>query len=73
MLAVYRHMAASSTPGTSSDSAITLVEADIEGATLDEPLEAKTVPQLRWWLLCHGIESPTEKKAAVIERLVYTL
>ena len=34
--------------------AVYLEDGDIEGATLEEPLEAKTIPQLRWWLVCHG-------------------
>ena len=48
-----------------------LTEADIPGATLDEPLESSTVKSLRWWLLCHGIQVSTSlKKDKMIERLV---
>ncbi len=48
---------------------IVSLEEDIEGATLDEPLETKTIPQLRWWLLCHGSEPPaSEKKPSLIKR-----
>ena len=50
---------------------MTLEEKDIEGASLEEPLDSKTVPQLRWWLLCHGVQVPTsEKKAALIKRCI---
>ena len=39
---------------------------------LDEPLETKTVLQLRWWLTCHGDEpASNEKKAALIARYTY--
>ena len=30
--------------------AVYLEDGDIEGVTLEEPLGAKTIPQLRWWL-----------------------
>jgi hypothetical protein len=52
-----------------SSAVLTLEEDDVEGAALEEPLDAKTIPQLQWWLLCHGIETPSsEKKAALINR-----
>ena len=61
---------APSTSGTAVVN-VTLEEEDIEG---EEPLDSKTVPQLRWWLLCHGIQVPSsEKKAALIERLFIKL
>ena len=45
---------------------------DIEGAMLDEPLGTKTVPQLRWWLTCHGDKPVSNaKKAALIARYTY--
>ena len=49
------------TPGTSSgtDSATippVLTEQDITGAALNEPLDQHTMPELRWWVLCHGIQ-----------------
>ena len=49
------------TPGTSSgtDSATippVLTEQDIPGAALNEPLDQHTMPELRWWLLCHWIQ-----------------
>lgn len=48
-----------------------LTEQDIPGAFLDEPLESHTIPALRWWLLCHGIQAPTSwKKPKLIARLV---
>ena len=49
--------------------AVELTEADIPGSALSEPLEASSIPQLRWWLLCHGICAPTSwKKQRLIER-----
>ena len=43
----------------SSDLAsVQLTEADVPGAALSDPLESYTVPELRWWLLCRGIETP---------------
>ena len=60
---------ADSAPGTSHSGTVELLEADIEGATLEEPLDCKSVPQLRWWLLCHGIEMPVrERKSVLIKR-----
>ena len=49
------------TPGTSSgtDSATippVLTEQDIPGSALNEPLDQHTMPELRWWLFCHGIQ-----------------
>ena len=41
---------------------IELSENDIPGATLEEPLESATLPRLRWWLLCHGIEISNSMK-----------
>ena len=37
---------------------VELVDEDIPGATLSEPLEAKNNAALRWWLQCHGIKAP---------------
>ena len=52
-------------------SQLELTEEDVPGAKLEEPLEGYTVPALRRWLLCHGIQLPTSmKKSAVIEKLV---
>ena len=61
-----------SAPSTSNGTVVvTLLDEDVEGATLEEPLDTKTVPQLRWWLLCHGIKAPkSEKKPALLERYV---
>ena len=30
---------------------VELMEADIPGASLNKPLECRSVPELRWWLL----------------------
>ena len=55
--------------GSTDTVAVTLLEEDVEGAVLEEPLETKTIPQLRWWLLCHGIKAPAgDKKPTLLER-----
>ena len=40
---------------------VELVDEDIPGATLGEPLEAKNnaYAALRWWLQCRGIKAPS--------------
>ena len=46
-----------------------LSEDDIPGASLQEPLESRTISELRWWLLCHGIVAPNSwKKGQCIAR-----
>jgi hypothetical protein len=48
---------------------VKLTENDIPGASLSEPLETHTIPELKWWLLCRGIQPPTSlKKAQIISR-----
>ena len=53
------------TPGASSGTVSAtippvLIEQDIPGVALneplDQPLDQHTMPELRWWLLCHGIQ-----------------
>lgn len=54
---------------TATEVEVELTEADIPGATLDEPLESHTVHALRWWLLCHGDNAPSSlKKLQLVER-----
>ena len=66
------------TPGTSSgtDSATippVLTEQDIPGAALNEPLDQHTMPEPRWWLLCHGIQvTASLRKNQLIKRFVST-
>ena len=56
-------------PTTTCAVVLTLEKGDVDGAVIEEPLDTRTIPQLRWWLLCHGIESPSsDKKATLIER-----
>ena len=51
---------------------VKLTEVDIPGASLSEPLEMHTIPELKWWLLCRGVQPPTSwKKAQIISRLVF--
>ena len=55
-----------------SSEEVQLTEHDIPGALLNEPLESATVPQLKWWLLCRGIQSSsTVRKPELINRYVY--
>jgi len=57
----------------SSDQAtvIQLTECDIPGAFLSEPIDRHTMPELRWWLLCRGIQTPTSwNKQKLLSRLV---
>ena len=50
---------------------VTLTPADVPGADLCEPYDKHTVPALRWWLLCRGIEAPSSwKKQQLIDRYV---
>ena len=62
------------TPDTSSgnDSAIippVLTEQDILGAALNEPLDQHTMLELRWWLVCHGIQvTASLRKNQLIKR-----
>ena len=35
---------------------VKLVQEDIPGAALEEPLDAQNVTALRWWLQCRGIK-----------------
>ena len=52
-------------------SQLELTEDDVPGAKLEEPLESATVPALRRWLLCRGIQVQTSlKKSKLVERLV---
>ena len=45
------------------------LEEDVDGAAVEEPLDTRTIPQLRWWILCHRIEAlSSDKKATLIER-----
>ena len=48
---------------------VVLEEADIPGASLDEPLDSHNMASLRWWLQCHGIKPITSwKKQELISR-----
>ena len=47
---------------TTSAVVVTLEEDDVQGAVLEDPLDSKTIPQLWWWLLCHGVEAPSSVK-----------
>ena len=54
---------------TSSTVAVELTEDDVPGASLDEPMEKQSVPAVKRWLLCRGIDIPTStKKKKLLER-----
>lgn len=58
-----------SSEASSSSETLELTEEDIPGASLSEPFEQHTVPALKWWLLCRGIQASSSwKKPEVIER-----
>ena len=49
---------------------VELTQDDIP-ARLSEPLESATVPSLRWWFLCRGVQVLSSwKKAKLIEKWV---
>ena len=53
---------------------VELVEEDIPGAALEEPLDVKNVAALRWWLQCRGIELASSwRKHQLIARLVSSI
>ena len=48
-----------------------LTEDDVPGVSLDEPMEGESIPALKRWLLCRGIETPrTIRKKPLLARLV---
>ena len=57
--------------GTVTD--IVLTEADIPGASLQEPLKVHHVADLKWWLLCRGVQvsSSCKKPGPSCHILVY--
>lgn len=59
----------SSLPADTVQPALELEEKDIEGALLTDPLDAHTVEQLTWWLLCHGCSYQTsDRKKTLTEK-----
>ena len=48
---------------------VELDEDDIPGASLSDPLDKHTIPELKWWLLCRNIKAPSSmKKAQLVDR-----
>ena len=39
-----------------SQQVVQLTEVDVPGALLEETMDKHSIPALKWWLLCHGIE-----------------
>ena len=58
---------------TSSPTRVSLTEADIPGAALEEPFEKQNMEALRWWLLCRGIKLPmnANKKTLITRFVIY--
>ena len=48
-------MDTNSSVGTPTAIDVELTESDIPGASLNEPLDRHTIPELKWWLLCRGV------------------
>ena len=44
-----------SSVGTPTAIDVETTESDIPGASLNEPLDRHTIPELKWWLLCRGV------------------
>ena len=42
-----------------------LMESDIPGALLNDPIERHTMFQLRWWLMCRGIKNILGSEASL--------
>ena len=56
-------------PRTACQVTVTLTDADIPGALLNEPLEVHNVAVLKWWLLCRDIKLTSScRKQQLIER-----
>ena len=56
-------------PSTAPLQTVCLTEADVPGALLNEPIEGQSVPALKRWLLCRGIEMPrSAKKRKLLEK-----
>ena len=54
-----------------SPAVVELTEADIPGASLEEPLDGHNVAALKWWLLCRGIKlQSSSRKKQLVARLV---
>ena len=52
---------------------VELVQEDIPGAALDEPLDVQNVAALRWWLQCRGIKPASSwRKHQLINRFEQT-
>ena len=41
---------------------VRLSEDDVPGASLSEPMEKQSVPALKRWLLCRGIQMPSNTR-----------
>ena len=53
----------------SSQQVVQLTEIDIPGASLEEPMNKHSIPALKWWLLCCGIEMPSSvRKGQLLDK-----
>ena len=56
-------------PGPSLAVAVHLTEDDVRGASLVEPMEKQSIPALKRWLLCRGVEMPySARKKQLLDR-----
>ena len=63
-----------SSVGTPKAIDVELTESDIPGASLNEPLDRHTIPELKWWLLCRGVTvSSSIKKSQLIDRYYFEI
>ena len=53
----------------SSQQVVQLTEIDVPGASLEEPMDKHSIPALKRWLLCRGIEmSSSVRKGQLLDK-----
>ena len=53
----------------SSQQVVQLTEADVPGALLEEPIHKHSIPALKWWLLCCGMQAHSQGGFVGLEEL----
>ena len=52
-----------------SQQVVLLTEVDVPGASLEEPMDKHSIPALKQWLLCRGIEmSSSVRKGQLLDK-----
>ena len=52
-----------------SQQVVQLTEVDVPGASLEEPMDKHSIPALKRWLLCRGIEMPSSvRKGQLLDK-----